>query len=297
MEEQAKLKRLITGFIISIITLLCFVIGGIPLFVFMLAVVFMGLREYVQILEHKGFHPSLSLITFLTFVVALLVAFDIKFNTLSLLPFALTFGVIVAFLVVLFKGRQPYIANVATTVLGFMYGGWLPCHIILIRQIGMDDFNLFKISMNEGFFYIVLIFLVVLATDVGAYFMGSRYGKHKLAEIISPKKTIEGAIGGALGAILISMTAPLYTDFTLLQSIFFGVFVTLGAQLGDLSESLIKRDAGVKDSSDILPGHGGFLDRADSYIFALPFAYYFIIFFTQENNFLIELTKYIQGVL
>ena len=88
-----------------------------------------------------------------------------------------------------------------------------------------------------------------------------------------------------------------YTNLSLLHAIIGGILITVSAQLGDLSESLIKRDAGVKDSSDILPGHGGMLDRFDGYIFAIPVAYYYFMHFTQGTNVLVEFFKYLKGAI
>ena len=143
----------------------------------------------------------------------------------------------------------------------------------------------------------MFVFLAVVMTDIGAYYFGSRFGKTKLAEVISPKKTVEGALGGALCAIIISCFGVFYAQISLLQALIGGLIITAAAQFGDLSESLIKRDAGVKDSSDILPGHGGMLDRFDGYIFAIPISYYFFAYFCQDSNSLIEFFNYLKGAL
>ena len=97
-------------------------------------------------------------------------------------------------------------------------------------------------------------------------------------EVISPKKTIEGAIGGAFFAILSAVIVGYIVHLELWQSLLAGVVITLAAQFGDLFESMLKRDAGTKDSSNILPGHGGFLDRADSYVFTVAVTYYFFYY-------------------
>lgn len=288
--KKNKATRIVTGFIISIISLLCIFAGGIPLFCFLMVILFLATREYVLILRNKGFHPSLSLICATSLVFGLL----IFFRRFDLVPCVLAFAIMASFLVVLFMGRQPYIANVATTALGFMYGGWLPCHILLIRQMGSSDVNLLVSGFNDGLSYLLYTFLIVVATDIGAYYFGTKFGKTKLSKVISPKKTVEGAIGGGLFAIFVSTFGVFYTNLNLVEAVFGGLLITLFAQFGDLSESLIKRDAGVKDSSNILPGHGGLLDRADSYVFALPVAYYYLFYFTSGNNVILDLITYIQ---
>ncbi len=291
--KKNKLSRVITGTIISLISIAAIILGSIPLFVLLVIIITLCSREFVKILRYKGFHPSLSIILFSAIVFATLTFF----HRFDMVPSMLTLTIMASFLTVLFRGRQPYIVNVATTTLGALYCGWLPCHILLIRQIGLDRVAAFQFAPSEGLSFLMFVFLAVALTDIGAYYFGVRFGKHKLAEVISPKKTIEGAIGGAACAILVSILGIFYIDISLCQAIIGGVLITLSAQLGDLSESLIKRDAGVKDSSDILPGHGGMLDRFDGYIFAIPVAYYFFMHFCNGTNVFIEFFNYLKGAI
>ena len=297
MEEEntkkTKIKRVITGVITSIIALGAIILGSIPLYILSVVIIFLCCREFVNVLRHKGFHPSLHIIAFSAIVFTTLTFF----HRFDLVPSMLSLTIVASFLVVLFRGRQPYIVNVATTTLGALYCGWLPCHLLLIRQIGMTRVGAFQFSPSEGLFLLMFVFVAVAFTDIGAYYFGVKFGKHKLAEVISPKKTIEGAIGGGLCAITASAIGIFYTDLSLFQAILGGLIITTSAQLGDLSESLIKRDAGVKDSSDILPGHGGMLDRFDGYIFAIPVAYYYFINFCCNHNILIEFIEYLKGAI
>ena len=128
---------------------------------------------------------------------------------------------------------------------------------------------------------------IVWATDVFAYYAGKKFGKHLLYPQISPKKTIEGAVAGLLASIFWAFVVVYAADNFLFVNThpfrdkiwhapLMGLFVSVGAQLGDLCESLLKRDAGMKDSSDAIPGHGGLLDRGDSLIFGSPISYYWI---------------------
>lgn len=294
-EKQNSIKRNLTGFTIGIIAAICILLGGIFLLGLLLIVILVASKEYAHILRVKGFHPSFSIMAF----VGILLCLATAINRLDLIPAILTTGTIFSFLIVLFMGRQPYIANVATTAMGFMYGALLPCHIILIRQIEINanTSNFLIYEPSEGFFLTMFTFLCILVTDTAAYFFGSRYGKHKLSAVISPKKTVEGAVAGSLMALLFSLTGVLYTALNWWECLIAGLLITVFAQLGDLSESLIKRDAGVKDSSNILPGHGGFLDRTDSYIFALPVAYYYFVNFTHGNNFISDFILYIKSMV
>lgn len=291
--KKNKFKRVVTGVIISLISIAAIVMGAIPLYILLLVIISLCCREFVKILRHKGFHPSLSIILFSAFIFTTLTFF----HRFDLVPSMLTLTIMASFLVVLFRGRQPYIVNVATTVLGALYCAWLPCHILLVRQIGLDRIGAFQFNISEGLGLLMFVFLAVALTDIGAYYFGVNFGKHKLAEVVSPKKTIEGAVGGAICAVIVSCFGIFYTQLSLCQAIIGGLIITLSAQLGDLSESLIKRDAGVKDSSDILPGHGGMLDRFDGYIFALPVAYYFFIHFTEGSNIFIDFLNYIKDII
>ncbi len=291
--KKNKLSRIVTGTIISVISILAIVFGSLPLYILLVVIITLCSREFVKILRRKGFHPSLTIVLFSALIFATLTFF----HRFDLVPSMLTLTITASFLIVLFKGRQPYIVNVATTTLGALYCGWLPCHLLLIRQIGQERISAFQFFPSEGLSLLMFVFVAVAITDIGAYYFGVNFGKHKLAEVVSPKKTIEGAVGGAFCAVLVSCLGVFYTNLSLCQAVIGGILITVSAQLGDLSESLIKRDAGVKDSSDILPGHGGMLDRFDSYIFAIPVAYYYLMHFTQGTNVLIEFSKYLKGAI
>ncbi len=268
-------NRLITGFAMGIIVFCCILLGGLWLLSLLLVFIILASREYADILKNKGFLPffKVILIVAVTMVIVSVSGHD------NLIPLVVLTGTIGSFLAVLFRGRQPYIANVATTILGFLVA-WMPCHICLIRNMG-KSVSLFngRLIFEEGLYYLIFIFFVILLTDIGAYYFGLNFGKHQLSPVISPKKTIEGAAAGSICAVLTGLLIGKLIGISFYHSLVLSVIVTVMAQLGDLSESLIKRDAGVKDSGHSLPGHGGFLDRADSYLFSVPAAYYYIKYF------------------
>ena len=291
-----SITRIITGTIMGFIMLFSLLSGGIPLFLITVFIVIFATKEYVAILKHKGFYPSIKVILFADAFLAVL-AYLNRFNLLS---FALTVCSITAFMWVLFKGRQPYIANVATTILGFIYGGLFPLYLIFLRDIGSNPtyHHLLKSTGEcEGKGFVLLIFFSILVTDVGCYYAGSHLGKHKLAPVISPNKTIEGAIGGTLCAILMSVFIGHLINLPVYHSVIAGTLIAAFSQIGDLCESLIKRDAGVKDSGNTLPGHGGFLDRTDSYVFTLPVLYYYFQYVVYDPNTLNSVKLFIQGLL
>ncbi len=157
--------------------------------------------------------------------------------------------------------------NFFKDITGLLYCAVLPSYIVLIRLTSTKE-------------YIYLLLVAVWSVDTFAYYIGTAYGKRKLAPRISPNKTIEGTAGGFLGAIIVVVVAKYlyFHNFSILQAVMAGITISLFAQVGDLFESLIKRAAGVKDSGTLIPGHGGALDRMDSLLFAAPAFFYFILF-------------------
>lgn len=274
--------RLLTGTIFGLIAIWCLLYGGIALLALVSVVVFLSSKEYVQILKNKGFYPSLKVILYSDAVFAMLA----YFNRFDLVAIAFTACSISAFMWVLFRGRQPYIANVSTTILGFVYGGWFPLHLLLIRGLNAENYQGFlKLNIqNDGLGYVMLLFAIVVFTDTGGYYFGKRFGKTPLAAIISPKKTVEGSIGGAFCAITGAVIIGHFINLGIYHSLILGILGTVFAQVGDLCESLIKRDAGVKDSGNTLPGHGGFLDRTDGFVFTIPVMYYYLKYFAVSNQ-------------
>lgn len=277
--------RMLTGFIMGTIAMSCIMYGKWAILLMLLFIIFVASKEYVQILEHKGFYPSLK-VMFLAQVIIGVIAY---FQRFDLVAVALTFCAIGAFMWVLFRGRQPYIANVATTVLGMIYCGWFPLHLIFLRNLSSDRFH-------DGLGFVVLMFTAVLATDIGCYYAGRHLGKHKLAPVISPNKTIEGSIGGAIAAVIGALIIGYFIGLEWYFSVMLGLLCTIFGQIGDLCESLIKRDAGVKDSGHSLPGHGGFLDRTDSFILTIPVMYYFCKHVVFSNELLADLIAFFRGL-
>ena len=204
------------------------------------------------------------------------------FNRFDLIALAFTVSALMAFMWVLFRGRQPYIANVATTLLGFVYCGWFPLHLLFLRNMG-GNLDGWIIPSPQGAGYCVLILFAVLVTDTFCYFVGCKWGKNKLAPVISPNKTIEGSLGGTFMCMVFSLGIGLAIGLPWYHATVLGLLIAVFAQIGDLCESMIKRDAGVKDSSNVLPGHGGFLDRTDSYILTIPVVYYYLQYFVNSN--------------
>lgn len=277
--------RMLTGLILGTIVLLALIHGGLALLALLAFMLFAGSKEYVKMLNHKGFYPSLKVI-YITEAILAAVAYSKRFDLVAI---TLTICAMGSFMWVLFKGRQPYIANVATTLLGMVYCGWFPLHLIFLRDLSSPKYD-------SGLGFVILMFTAILLTDIGCYYVGSKFGKHKLAPVISPNKTIEGSIGGVFFAVIGSIIIGLYLGTTWYIALFAGLICTSFAQIGDLSESLIKRDAGVKDSGTCLPGHGGFLDRTDSFILTIPIMYYYCKCFIFQTQWMHTLSQYAKGL-
>lgn len=159
--------------------------------------------------------------------------------------------------------------DVAFALLAFLYIPFLLMHLVLLRQTPF------------GIQWLIVIMLIVMTNDSAAYYSGSAFGKHRLYPLVSPKKSIEGAIGGLLGSLVGTMLAKFtfFPQLTFTDAVVTAIVVGMVGQAGDLFESLLKRSFGVKDSGTLIPGHGGVLDRLDSILFAAPIAYYYVLFF------------------
>lgn len=172
------------------------------------------------------------------------------------------------------------VTEAAFTILGTMYISLPFAHLLLLRFLEQYDYiNTALGNLSSGAVYLWLAFVGTWASDTLAYFVGSLFGRHKLCPTVSPGKTIEGTIGGLLGSITGVVCLGWLCGLPLLHMIVLGLLIGIAAPFGDLSESVLKRFASVKDSGNILPGHGGILDRFDAIMFSVPVVYYYIEIF------------------
>lgn len=276
------IQRLLTAIIAVPIMYVIFLIGGVLYLLFFLALIFAGQLEYQKLLESKNL-PNEKILGLISSLLMGLSAY------LGYYYFTFCFTVVVLVILILDLRKGDFsqtVTNIGATLFGVIYLGWLLSHGILLRNIDQYE-NIRAYSVNIqglsdlGFFVVVFAVACTFLNDTGAYYTGKMFGKHKLAPKISPGKTIEGTVGGIVVCILTGLIVnflfgtPLSSDWT----IAFALLVAISAILGDLVESSIKRGAGIKDSGDIVPGHGGVLDRFDSLIFVFPVSYYFIILY------------------
>jgi phosphatidate cytidylyltransferase len=233
--------------------------------------------EFYRMMEAKGVHPSKKVGLFATLVLSAVVyATGLNYLGVFLAGFILTILVRE-----LFRPEMTFpIYDIATTVFGVVYVGWLLLHLVLLRELPRE------LSMDDslGATLVLYVIAIVWSCDTGAFLVGIPLGKHKLFPRVSPAKSIEGAVGGflcAMGAAFlgyawIARQSGGSAFLTVQQALVLGALLGIASQLGDLVESLLKRDARVKDASSTIPGHGGVLDRFDSLLFSAPVAFYYL---------------------
>ncbi|OGI03970.1 MAG: hypothetical protein A2Y25_01060 [Candidatus Melainabacteria bacterium GWF2_37_15] len=254
-------KRIIVAIILLALTIGAFISGGFPLALFVGAFVFVGVRELVNIAKAHGMNPPFHFIVLSCFLLIGLTSFKLY----NLLFPAFTIIAILSFLAILFRGKEARINDVSITLLSIIYAGIFPIHIIMTRDLDVR--------------FVIFIIFTIAACDIAAYYIGIRFGKNPLWKEISPKKTIEGSAAGTIGGLALALFMGNVMGLSVIQSLTIGFLIVILAQLGDLSESMLKREVGIKDSGTVLPGHGGVLDRTDSYIFTGVVAYYYFKFF------------------
>jgi phosphatidate cytidylyltransferase len=251
--------RLASAFVLIPIVLGSVYFGGLAFFAVVAAALLIAGYEFFQMIQRVGHRPIIWL------GLALIALFLFNAFARTALDRELLTGALIASLILaLFWHEEDWLASWALTILGALYVGWLGACAILVRDL------------PNGLIWTLSALVTVWANDTGAYFVGTRLGRHGFFTSISPKKTWEGAIGGSALATLTMLVLGSFAGLTLLQSLVFGFGISVAGTFGDLAESLLKRQTGVKDSGSIVPGHGGLLDRIDSLLFAAVFAYYFL---------------------
>jgi len=253
--------RVITAIIGIPAILACAWWGGLPFLAFVLLIVLTGLYEFHTLVVKCGCKNP---------VVLLLLGgllFPLAFFAVPEQMAVLVFGyVLLCYLYYLYYYTSFTPVDLALTILGVLYVAWGFSHLLLLRE------------QSQGFWLVLYVFLIVWATDTGAYFAGTYLGKHKLAPGISPNKTWEGFGGGLLASMAVALLLTTLVSLEVSRIlVLIAPLISLAGQLGDLFESSLKRFAHTKDSSHLIPGHGGVLDRFDSTLWAAPFTYYLVL--------------------
>ena len=242
-----------------------------------------GLYEFFNLMSKAGFNPkksfSISIGAIIYFIITMYSFKEFSFKYL-LFIFPL---LVILVAVELFRKQDTPISNIAFSIMGILYV-IIPFSILNFFAYESNYPSVLGIEDNEHQYWLLLGFFVIQwASDTGAYVFGSLFGKRKLAVNISPNKTWEGSIGGLILAIVTGYIFASITTSAELHWMNIAIIVVVFGTLGDLTESQIKRSCGVKDSGNILPGHGGVLDRFDGVLFSAPFVLAYLHFFDLFN--------------
>lgn len=260
-----RTQRVITS-ILLIPALVLFIIYSSEMVFFagLLCFIFFATYEFSNLIEKMGF-KNLKIPTVLG---SFLIPFSFYNERVDIFMFGV-FVVSFSSLFIKLFGSRPLDDTFKTVGFTFLNVFYVPFY-----------FSFIQLLKNINFHYIFYLLLIIWASDTFAYFFGSKYGKHKLYELISPKKSIEGLVAGVLGGVLTGLIyASLFMDISIVHVMVSSFLVTSAGAIGDLVESMFKRKAGVKDSGNIFPGHGGMLDRIDSLLFGAPVLYFYIEIF------------------
>jgi len=259
------LIRSITGLVFVAIILGSLFLGKFSYAIVFAAVLTGGLIEFYSLFKGKNYYPC-KICGYITGLAAFILAF---LCTADILPEEWIFSIfpllLITFISGLYSKKENPVGSMAITVLSLIY---IALPISLINLLVFPSFDDAVQFMPDIF---IAVLAIIWIYDSGAYLFGISFGKHRLFERISPKKSWEGAIGGALIAIASSWPISLFiSEISFPHWIILSFLIVVSATFGDLTESLIKRSVGVKDSGDLFPGHGGILDRFDSLLFAVP---------------------------
>lgn len=267
------IRRLITSLIITIICALSLFVAPAWVFAALVTVfIILGLNEFFILIENKQIGVNRKLGIVLGTVMAVATYFDHKMPSEWFFVFIPVICLII-FIIQFTKRDNRAVLSISAILFGLVYVGWFLSFLIRIRTMPVG---------TEVFRNLLIAYLILVAKsgDIGAYIIGTKFGSHSLIPRISPKKTIEGAVGGLLFSVVVSLLCGAFLPFFPLGRLFIlGLILGTLAQIGDLSESLIKRDCEAKDSGRTLPGLGGALDTIDSLLFTAPAFYFYVKIF------------------
>ncbi len=265
------IKRLITAAILLLVGTTFILLGNWYYLFFVTVILAIAAWEYWQIYQKGGFAPNAPIL----FGAIIFLAFTRFQNGFIGSDIILAGSVLLAmaFHTISFElGNQNASIDFGITLGGILYIGWLGGYFISLR------------FLPDGLWWVMLVIATVAIADSGAYFIGSKFGKNKMSPRVSPKKTWEGYLGGVIfsligGSILGMIFHNQAPEITMVNGLTIGAVLGILTPLGDLGESMLKRQFDIKDSSNLLPGHGGFMDRIDLQLWAACIGYYMITWF------------------
>lgn len=266
------LKRVLVAVVLLPIVVALIWFGGVPYAVMIALILALAAWEYVQLFKAGDIQPS-SVLVLLGTLALVISRYLVEWDNVDWLLSLFVLSSMAYHLVAFERGRDQAGSDFGVTLAGILYFGWIGAYLISLREL------------PEGQWWVLMVLPAVWLADSGAYFIGRAFGKHKMSPRLSPKKSWEGYLGGvlfgilgtALLALLFSMWTGPDSDITPLRGAVMGLIIALVTPLGDLGESMIKRQVGVKDSGNLLPGHGGAFDRIDSWLWAGVIGYYLIV--------------------
>lgn len=273
MPNSNNLKRIVVAVFAIPLIIAASYFGSYYFFIFVL---FIGLASYFEFAKFSK-SKSAEANLFLGLIVTAVIIFN-QFKPFTGTYTLLAVAIPLILIFELFRNKGSALLNLGITFLGIFYIGFFSSFLISIRQIYPDVDGLYV----RGGYLIIAMLASIWLCDTAAYYGGTALGKHKLFPRVSPNKSWEGAFFGFIFAVAAFVIArAVFLDFlTLKDVIILGVIIGTIGQVGDLVESLLKRDAGIKDSSAILPGHGGIFDRFDSLLFSSPAVWFYLKYFS-----------------
>jgi phosphatidate cytidylyltransferase len=271
MKLNNFLTRTLTGTVYVTLIVASILIHPLFFYIVFAGFAIAGLIEFYNITNSDKIKPHFFTGMFIT-VVMFVFSANSAFNAISLeyllILIPLSFSV---FIFELFRNKQNPLQNIATTLLGLFYIALPLSLLVFIPNISLEN-GVFKKGLLLGFF------ILIWTNDTFAYLIGVKFGKNKLFERVSPKKSWEGSFGGFLFSIIVAYILSLFfIDLNTMEWIGMAIIIVVFGSIGDLIESLFKRSLNIKDSGNILPGHGGILDRLDAVLIAAPFVFFYLL--------------------
>jgi phosphatidate cytidylyltransferase len=264
---NSYVKRWLTGILLAAVMLAVIIFASAEILTAIITIFIIGgVWEYNRIVFGKGFLKEKIEIN----IFAIVIPAVVLFGTSQLLVSVLTFCILCVFILFLWSVKESTfdVLIVAKVIFGIMYIPLLTSHFILLRLL------------EKGVYWILLVLIIAIVGDTAGLYIGKYFGKNKLSMLVSPGKTIEGTIGLVFGSVsgCLIFSYFFFPEVSRVHILIISFVGSIIGQMGDLCESAIKRNYGLKDASSLLPGHGGLLDRMDSLIFIAPFVYYYRIF-------------------
>lgn len=260
--------RTLTGIVFLIVVIGSIILDPLAFFIVFSVFVFIGLKEFYQLAGKSTKKPTIEyyifgILTYMIIGLSSLGYMDVRNTAIIFVFFFLQIAIEI------FRKEDPQWKNIAIQLTGYIY---------ISIPFGLMNSLFYTGAIDVPRYGILIgVFVLIWTSDIFAYLVGSKFGKNRLFERISPKKSWEGSIGGLIFALIAAYILSLFVDqLNLAQWLLLAVILVISGTIGDLVESLLKRNAGVKDSGTIFPGHGGVLDRFDAILFAIPMVFVFI---------------------